>query len=116
MGLAETSRHAGRFDTAERAYHAVRARFSDSSHAATATFLLARMLADDRRGAEAEPLFLEYTRLAPNGSFAEEAWGWLVELARASGDVALARSRARFYVDRFPNGASIDVARDLLAK
>jgi len=60
--------------------------------------------------------FLEYTRLAPNGSFAEESWGRLVELARASGDVALARSRARFYVDRFPNGASIDVARDLLAK
>ncbi|MBX3200102.1 MAG: FecR domain-containing protein [Labilithrix sp.] len=116
MGLAETSRHAGRFDTAERAYRAVRARFSGSSHAATATFLLARMLADDRRGAEAEPLFLEYTRLAPNGAFAEEAWGRLVELARASGDVALARSRARFYVDSFPNGASVDVARDLLAK
>ncbi|MBN9055664.1 MAG: dihydroxy-acid dehydratase [Rhizobiales bacterium] len=53
----------------------------------------------------------------PEGEIERRLAEWKSPVERpASGDVALARSRARFYVDRFPNGASIDVARDLLAK
>jgi hypothetical protein len=115
MSTADHARRSGQLDVAEHAYREVRARFPATSNAASATFLLARMLADAQRSAEAETLFVEYTRSPASATFAEEAWGRLLELARARGDHELARSRARIYVERFPHGAASDVARAVLA-
>jgi hypothetical protein len=96
---------------AVRASRAVRPRFGGSDDAARARFLLARAVAAAPRGAAAAALFVDYTRVAPNGVFAEEAAGRLLELARARGDARAAREAARSYLERFPRGASADVAR-----
>lgn len=114
MLLAEVARRGGRNDLAERAYRSVRRRFAATPEAEQSTFLLARLVADTGRVAEADTLFGEYAKAAPSGVFAEEAAGRLLELALARGDKPRARELARSYVARFPRGAAADLARSLL--
>src|SRR4029077_6899894 len=104
VALADASRYTGRPEVAVRALVAERQRFSDSPSAHAAAFLLGR-LADDR-GEVAAGLawYRRYLSEAPNGPYAAEALGRkMLAVERISGRDA-ARSVAREYVERFPNG------------
>lgn len=61
--------------------------------------------------AEAKKWFETYLREAPTGTFAEQAWARLFELA-GSGEQG--RKLAREYLERYPSGASSARARSLL--
>lgn len=114
LRLADAARLAGRDELATQAYERVRERFGGSSRAARATFALGR-LAFDRRGrpGEAAGHFTTYLRQAPDGAFAREASGRLIEAHRGAGDAAAARAAAHAYLERYPDGPHAPLARSL---
>jgi FecR-like protein len=114
VALGDAARYRGRSDVARRALLAQRERFSSSTAARTAAFLLGRL-------AEAEPetairWYDRYLAEVPNGEFASEALGRkLVAVHSVSGPVA-ARPVAKEYLRRFPNGAYAAKARELTSQ
>jgi hypothetical protein len=114
VALGDAARYRGRSDVARRALLAERERFSSSTAARTAAFLLGRL-------AEAEPetairWYDRYLAEVPNGEFASEALGRkLVAVHSVSGPVA-ARPVAKEYLRRFPNGAYAAKARELTSQ
>jgi ferric-dicitrate binding protein FerR (iron transport regulator) len=114
VALADAARYRGRTEVARRALLAQRERFSSSTTARTAAFLLGRL-------AEAEPQaaigwYDRYLGEAPNGEFASEALGRkLVAVQSLSGPQA-ARPIANEYLRRFPRGAYAQKARELASQ
>jgi hypothetical protein len=115
VALADASRYSGRPEIAVRAFVAERQRFADTAPAHAAAFFLGR-LADDR-GEVAAGLawYRRYLSETPQGPYAAEALGRkMLAVERISGRDA-ARSVAREYVERFPNGTYMLQAHSILA-
>jgi transmembrane sensor len=109
--LVEAARLGGRSDRAYAALVAQRERFGARGESA---FLLGRISMDQRRSpGEANRWFSTYLQESPNGPFAEQALGRLLELG-AKGSPESAKQLAERYLARFPNGAHARLARSLL--
>lgn len=109
--LVDAARLGGRGDRAYAALVAQRERFGARGESA---FLLGRISMDQRRSpGEARRWFSTYMQESPNGPFAEQALGRLLELA-ANGKPENAKQLAERYLARFPNGAHARLARSLL--
>jgi tetratricopeptide (TPR) repeat protein len=110
MSLARAARFAGREDVSKGALLTCRRRFPASRDAAMAAYLLAR----NAPPAEAVKCFSTYLAEQPNGLWAREASGRLIEAYRASGNTAAARDAAQQYLVRFPTGPHADFAKMVL--
>jgi len=113
VALADAARYAGDRALARRGLLAQRTRFSASTEARAAAFILGRMADDQGALDEALHWYEVYLRQSPNGAFAAEALGnKLVVLMRSKDDEA-ARTVARLYLRRFPRGAHAAYAREV---
>jgi hypothetical protein len=114
--LGDAARLAGKAGRAEQAYRAVRERFRGSS-SAQAAFLLGRLAFETRSAyGDAAQHFALSLLEAPNGPFARDAAGRLMESLDRAGDVTGARAAAERYLARYPDGPHARFARALLAK
>ena len=113
--LADAARYTLRYDVARDALLEVRERFSGSNRGREAAFFLGRL-------AEAGPAssvktalawYETYLRESEHGAYAAEALGREIALL-AQSDQQRARTVARHYLERFPNGSQADLARALL--
>ena len=110
--LGDTARLAGRPQFARRAFESMRSRFAGSDDAAIAAFLLGKLSFDNLKSfGEAADWFSMYLAERPQGPLAREAAGRLIEARRKSGDEAGARTAARGYLARYPNGPHATLAR-----
>jgi transmembrane sensor len=116
VALGDAARYQGRLDRAEEAYHAVRRRFPGHERAAVAAFALGRV-AFDQRGSfsNAARWFRAYLDEQPNGRLARDALGRLMEAHSRAGDLASARKEARRYLEHYPTGPHVEMARRLHA-
>jgi len=95
-------------------YSVVRARFAGTDGAANAAFMIARM-EFHANAPDAAVGWLEiYLRERPDGRFAREAAGRLVEAYVQIGDAAKARAAAERYLTRYPDGPHAALARSVL--
>jgi TolA-binding protein len=115
--LANASRFAHRSDVARRSLLAFRARFSGTSRAATAAFLLGRNELDEGGSAGiARGWFETYLREASAGPFAEESLGRLMEACDKAGSVEDARRYAERYLSRYQDGQFALLAKSILSR
>ncbi|WP_437490210.1 tetratricopeptide repeat protein [Sorangium sp. So ce1014] len=113
--LADAARFSGKPARAAAALTATRSRFAGSDEAAKAAFHLGRMAFDQRRSyAEAERWFGVYLGEQPDGSFAQEALGRVIECRELMGSASGAREAARRYLARYPAGPHAAHAKGLL--
>jgi hypothetical protein len=102
---------------AARALEALRMRFPSYAQASDAAFLLGRLSFDQRSAvAEAARWFSTYVAERPNGAFAREARGRLIECYERLTALPQARSAAEDYLARYPAGPHEAIARAVLAK
>ena len=113
--LADAARHARALPEARACLLALRRRFPATPAAARATFDLGVVSFDGGSPADAAKWFERYLAEQPDGPLAREALGRLAE-ARDASDDPRARDAARAYVDRFPTGPHVGIARKILAK
>ncbi len=117
QALADTARLAGDGARARQAMQALRQRFPGSPEAAAAAFLLARAAQDGAHDyATAIRWLSTYLVEQPNGMFAVEARGRLIEAADAMGDAGAARRAAERYLAAHPKGPHAAYARTVLAR
>ncbi len=95
-------------------YSAVRSRFPGTVEAANAAFILARMDFHTGRLREAATWLETYLRERPDGRFAREAAGRLIEAYQRTGDESRARIAAERYLGRYPKGPHAELARSVL--
>jgi TolA-binding protein len=115
LELATTARLAGKLVRASEAYSAVRGRFSGTDGAATAAFHLGQIAFDGTRSyPQAHRWFAIYLSERPSGTLAAEALGRLMEAEQRLGDLVTARVTASTYVQRYPTGAHVRLARSIL--
>ncbi|MGC4086533.1 MAG: FecR domain-containing protein [Polyangiaceae bacterium] len=112
LSLAEVCRFSGHNGEATLVLQRLRSRFPATENAATAAFQLGRMAGD----AAAVSWFRTYLQERPNGAFAREASGRLLEALSRSGDRASAKQAAESYLARYPNGTHAAFARQLLGR
>jgi len=86
----------------------------DGDGAAEAAFLLGRLEADARHPDSASEFFRRSAALAPDGPFAEQARGRLMEALLQLGEVQAARVVAADYRQRYPAGTWSGTARRLV--
>jgi len=110
--LGDAARYAGDLSRAQQAYLAVRRRFP--AEAATATFALARMAFQAPDDALAVRYLALYLRENPDGAFAREALGRLLEVEIRTHDDAGARQAATRYLALYPAGPHAKLARSVL--
>jgi TolA-binding protein len=110
--LADAARYARRTDLARRALLAERRRFSGSTDAHDAAFLIGR-LAEDAAGDTREALvwYDRYLAESERGTYAAEALGRKMAALARLGDTADARSTAEQYLEVYPHGAFANRAR-----
>jgi hypothetical protein len=113
--LADSARYSDRPDVAERALITSRQRFPKTERAHSAAFLLGRLADERKEFAAGLAWYRRYLSERPDGPYAAEALGReMLAVERLSGREA-ARSVAREYVDRFPNGTYMLQAHKILA-
>ncbi|MFO0553819.1 MAG: tetratricopeptide repeat protein [Polyangiaceae bacterium] len=113
--LADIARFARKPQYATLALKSLRARFPTDPAAADAAFLLGRLAFDQGGSASgAAAWFSTYLAERPNGVFAREAAGRLVECFARSGDTERAKAAAKQYLANYPNGPHAAVARRVL--
>jgi hypothetical protein len=110
--LGDTARYAGDLARAQQAYLAVRRRFA--TDAATATFALARMAFQAPDDAMAAKWLDIYLRENPDGAFAREALGRLLEVRVRTHDDAGARAVAARYLRDYPSGPHAKLAHSVV--
>ena len=94
----------------------LRRRFPADAHGTNAAFLLGRLAADQGgEPATAARWFSTYLEEEPNGAFAEQAAGRLIECHRLLGAAGAARAAAARYLDIYPTGAYATAARRALS-
>lgn len=117
LALADAARFFGPSRHAVTALTALRRRFPGSMEAATAAFMLGRVLQDkDRAYVEAATWFETYLREQPSGPLMGDAFGRLMETRRRAGDQPGARTSAEQYLRRFPKGPYASEARGILSQ
>lgn len=115
--LGDTARLAGDWERARVAYLALRERHPGTREAQAAAFFLGRIDFDRRRAfLEAASWFERYLGEAPEGSFAPQALGRLVEAWQRAGERDRARETARTYLDRYPSGPHAGLAKRVLTQ
>ena len=95
-------------------YSALRSRFAGTNAAADAAFMLARMQFHSGAPQGAATWLNTYLRERPNGRFAREAAGRLVEAYQRSADESRAKAAAERYLTRYPDGPHAALARSVL--
>jgi hypothetical protein len=113
--LAQAARYGGDFALAERVWSSMRVRFSSSSTGRNAVFFLGRLAEQRGRSAMAIAHYGDYLK-SGGGSYSAEALGRNLQLVRSERGDAAARPMAREYLIRFPNGAYVKTAQELLGK
>ncbi len=111
--LGDLARLGGDRALAQAAYRQVRRRFEGSGSAAEASFSLGRIAFDGRDDARAIEAFASYRREAPDGPFARDALGRLMEAQQRLGDTTAARASALEYLTRFKSGPHAKLAESL---
>jgi TolA-binding protein len=115
LELATTARLAGKMVRASEAYSALRGRFPGTDGAAMAAFHLGQIAFDGARSySEAHRWFMIYLSERPSGTLAAEALGRVMEAEQRLGDLTAARVTATTYVQRYPTGAHVRLARSIL--
>jgi hypothetical protein len=115
--LADAARLGGSGTRAVQAYNALRKRFPGTSEAAAAAFILGRMAQDQNHDdAHARGWFVLYLSEQPDGEFAADAMGRLVEAADRIGDQAGAVNAAERYLAVHPTGPHAEYAKRVLAR
>jgi hypothetical protein len=99
---------------ARQALLAIRRRFPDSGPAERAAFRLGLLALASRDYGAASEWFQRYLKTAPNGTFASDAAGRLIEAHARTGDRPKAKAAASAYLGRFPDGPYAAVARGVL--
>jgi hypothetical protein len=113
--LGDTARLGSRPDRASQVYLRARQRYPGTEAAAASAFRLGRQAADATPDAAAR-WFQTYVAERPDGRYAQEALGRLVEAHLARGDREEARAAARSYLERFPAGPHARLARSVVAE
>ncbi|MBI5488947.1 MAG: FecR domain-containing protein [Deltaproteobacteria bacterium] len=112
--LADVARYAGDADAATTVLQALRRRFPGTRSAAEAAFTFGRMVFDARGNSLAAAAWFEtYLREAPDGPWAQEALGRLIEAYDGLGSPEAAARAALRYLERFPDGPQSELARRL---
>ena len=114
--LGDVARLAGDIDRARLAYQLVRERFPGSREASAASFELGRLAFDGDDDAAAISWFEACLSEAPEGPFARDAQGRLMEAQQRSGDRISARATAGHYLQAWPLGPHGGLARSLLGR
>lgn len=112
--LADTARLAGDSELSLRVFASIERRFPGSAQAQDAVFLSGRIHAARGQADAAQAKFEKYLSLNARGAYSLEATGRLVELYAARGD-GRAKSAARTYLERAPNGPYQRLCRSVLA-
>lgn len=95
-------------------YNVVRSRFSGTDSAANAAFMLGRMQFHAGAPGVAATWLETYLRERPNGRFAREAAGRLIEAYLRADDTSRATAAAQRYLARHPRGPHAALARSVL--
>jgi hypothetical protein len=109
--LSRLGRYQGNTSLSREALVRIRDRFGQTKEAALAAFLLGRQSAP----AEAARWFSTYLAEQPQGAFAREASGRLVESYHRAGRFGDAQAAARRYLSSYPAGPHAEFAKSLLA-
>jgi ferric-dicitrate binding protein FerR (iron transport regulator) len=112
--LADAARYARRGTIAQRALLAERQRFPGSRQARDAAFFLGRLKEDE--GGGALEWYERYLSESPQGTYVSQALGRKVMLVYQQRGAAAARSEARAYLERYPNGPYAAAARKIVAE
>ncbi len=102
--LADAARYTGRGGLATRALQAERGRFSGSSRAKSAAFVLGRMADDGGNPGAALVWYDTYLSETPGGALAAEAFGRRMLALQRVGRSGKAKTAATQYLSRFPKG------------
>ncbi len=113
MGLGAAARHV-QDRRAGYIYSVIRARFGGTQAAADAAFMLARMYFHSGAPQMAATWLETYLREQPDGRFAREAAGRLIEAHAQAEDDTGARAAAERYLERYPQGPHAALARSVL--
>jgi len=114
LELASTARLAGHPERAQAGYAAVRRRFAGSESAASAAFHLGQLAFDGAHDYRtARRFFAAYLAECQNCALAPEALGRRMEAEQRQGELELARTSARLYLERYPKGAHARLAESL---
>ena len=106
LRTADRARASGRALDAAAALRAAIERDPTDSRAPLAEFRLGRLLLEDMgKPGEAAAAFARVRVLAPGGPLAPDALAREIESRAAAGDRATARTLARAYLSRYPNGS-----------
>lgn len=114
MALANAARFAGRIDLGRDAYRAIRQRYGGTPPAASAAFLLGRLM-EGAAPAEARSWYERYEQEAPRGALAAEAMGRRLVLTQTFGSRPEVLRLAEDYLRRFPDGSYAGVARKIVS-
>ena len=115
--LADTARLARDSGRAREALEALRTRFPGKREGKLASFLLGRVAVDlDRDYATAAEWFERYVAEHPQGRFAAEARGRVIDALKRSGDRAGARVAAKQYLELHPEGSYAKLAKSVLGQ
>jgi len=112
MSLARAARFVGRSDISSGALLSCRRRFPGTTNAAMAAYLLGRVASPG----DAVGWFSSYLKEQPNGAWAREASGRLIEAYQATGAKSAAHDAAKRYLERYPGGPHAEFARRALAQ
>lgn len=104
VDLADTARLGGDSGAALEALRALEARFASVAAARDSDFLVARLLAQRGETGSAIQRLTKYLERGEGARYSLEAMGRLVELHFRRGNQAQARTFARRYLERAPNG------------
>jgi ferric-dicitrate binding protein FerR (iron transport regulator) len=112
--LADAARYTDRNALAERVLLTLRSRFPGTRHGDAAGFLLGRTTETTGKSDQADRWYSRYLDEAPNGEYAADALAGRMRTQLAMSGADAARPIAREYVQRFPEGVHLRMARRLL--
>lgn len=116
LDLADVARFTKHSDDTRKVLERLRVRFPNSGEASEAAFALGRLAADGGSLETATGWFELYLDERPNGSFAGDALGRLLDCYESLGKLEKAKSAAERYLARNPKGPHADKAEKILAQ
>jgi hypothetical protein len=111
--LADAARYTDRSALAERVLLTIRSRFPGTHHGDAAAFLLGRTTETTGKSEQADRWYARYLKEAPSGEYAAEALAGRMRTQLAISGAAAARPYASEYLERFPEGVHLRMARRL---
>jgi ferric-dicitrate binding protein FerR (iron transport regulator) len=112
--LADAARYTDRSALAERVLLRIRSRFPGTHHGDAAGFLLGRTTETTGKSEQADRWYARYLKEAPSGEYAAEALAGRMRTQLALSGAAAARPYASEYLERFPEGVHLRMARRLV--